>query len=365
MGQLRTRPVTTAHVVAPATVDDPARPSGGNTYDRRLCTGLTELGWSVALRTVPGPWPRPDGQALAALAESLAGVPDGSVVLVDGLVASGAPDVVVPAATRLRVAVLVHTPLAALLEDGAAADVHRAELAVLSAAAAVLTTSEWARGWLLDRYGLTPGRVHVARPGVATADLAAGTSSGGELLCVAAVVPGKGHDQLAQALAQVTDLPWRCTCVGALHLDRRFVRRVLREAEEVGIADRLRFTGPLGEEDLDRLYAAADAALLASRFETYGLVVTEALARGLPVVATRVGGVAEALGRSPDGTLPGLLVPAEDPDAFAAAVRAWLCDAGLRARLRRSAHARRTLLAPWSMTARRVADVLEQAGTQA
>ena len=93
--------MTTAHVVAPDAVDDPARPSGGNTYDRRICTGLTELGWSVRLHTVPGPWPRPDAQALAALSACLAGVPDGSTVLFDGLVASCAPDVVAPAADRL------------------------------------------------------------------------------------------------------------------------------------------------------------------------------------------------------------------------------------------------------------------------
>ena len=352
--------MTTAHVVAPDAVDDPARPSGGNTYDRRICTGLTELGWSVRLHTVPGPWPRPDAQALAALAACLAGVPDGSTVLFDGLVASCAPDVVAPAADRLRVAVLVHTPLGALLDEVAVEGVHRAELAVLSAAAAVLTTSAWTRRWLLDRYGLDPSRLHVAEPGVATADLASGTPAGAELLCVAAVVPGKGHDQLVEALARVADLRWRCTCVGALDLDRPFVQRVMREADEAGIADRLRFTGPLGTEALDDLYAAADAVLLASRFETYGLVVTEALARGLPVVATRVGGVSEALGRAPDGTMPGVLVPRDDADAFAAAVRAWLSDAGLRAHLRRSARERRLLLAPWSATARRVADVLEQ-----
>ena len=357
--------MTTVHVIAPDAVDDPARPSGGNTYDRRISTGLIELGWSVRLHTVPGPWPRPDAQALAALAECLAGVPDGSTVVLDGLVASCAPEVVVPAPTRLRVTVLVHTPLAALREEDGAEDVHRSELAVLSAAAAVLTTSAWTRRWLLDRYDLDPGRVHVAPPGAASAGLAPGTPTGGQLLCVAAVVPGKGHDQLVRALAQLTDLPWRCTFVGALHLDRPFVQRVVREAEEAGVADRLRFTGPLAEDDLDAVYAAADALLLCSRFETYGLVVTEALARGLPVVAARVGGVAEALGEAPDGTPPGLLVPAGDPEAFAAAVRSWLGDAELRAGLRRSARRRRLLLAPWSVTARRVADVLAHTSAEA
>ena len=62
------------------------------------------------------------------------------------------------------------------------------------------------------------------------------------------------------------------------------------------------------------------------------MVVTEALARGLPVVAAEVGGVPEALGHGADGTRPGVLVPPDDPAALGAALRAWLTDADLRER---------------------------------
>ena len=61
------------------------------------------------------------------------------------------------------------------------------------------------------------------------------------------------------------------------------------------------------------------------------MVVTEALARGLPVIAADVGGVPEALGHGADGVRPGLLVPPDDPAALGAALRAWLGDAELRA----------------------------------
>lgn len=352
--------MTTVHVVVPDTVDDPALPSGGNTYDRRICAGLTALGWSVHLHAVPGRWPRPDSQALAVLAEVLAGLPDGSIALLDGLVASCTPGLVVPEADRLRVVVLVHLPLGELPDAGRLGHTRAAELAVLSKAAAVLTTSNWTRRRLLDRYVLDPARLHVAEPGVDSADLAQGTTAGGNLLCVATVIPGKGHDQLVAALAQVSDLAWRCTCAGAVDLDPTFLRRVIRQTEESGIADRVRFVGPLGANELNRLYAASDVLLLASRLETYGLVVTEALARGLPVVARSVGGVPEALGQANDGTRPGLLVPAGNGEALAGAVRDWLSDGQLRERLRRAAQERRLTLAPWSVTARRVADVLRE-----
>ncbi len=93
--------------------------------------------------------------------------------------------------------------------------------------------------------------------------------------------------------------------------------------------------GPRTGLDLDAATPRADLLVLASRGETYGMVVTEALARGLPVVATEVGGVPEALGHGADGARPGLLVSPGDAAALAAALRRWLGDAELRGRLRR------------------------------
>ena len=208
----------------------------------------------------------------------------------------------------------------------------------LEAAAAVVVTSEWSRRRLEALYGLP---AHVAEPGVDAAGLAPGTAAGDALLCVAAVTPGKGHDVLLDGLATVGDLPWRCTCVGSLDRDPAFADGC---AGARGLRDRVRFTGPRTGAELDGAYAAADLLVLASHAETYGMVVTEALARGLPVLAADVGGVTEALGHGEDGTRPGLLVPPGDPAALGAALRAWLGDAELRGRLRRAARERRASL---------------------
>ena len=118
------------------------------------------------------------------------------------------------------------------------------------------------------------------------------------------------------------------------------------------------FPGPRTGADLDRSYAAADLLVLASRAETYGMVVTEALAHGLPVVAADVGGLTEALGHGADGARPGLLVPPDDPVALGAALRAWLTDDELRSRSRRAARERRASLSRWTTTTALVADAL-------
>lgn len=350
--------MTTLHVVVPDGIDDPARPSGGNTYDRRICDGLAELGWPVRVHAVPGSWPRPDAAAHAALAGVVGRIPDGAVALIDGLVASTAPEVLVPQASRLRLIALVHMPLG---QDAGAVDVRAREGAVLSVAASVVTTSAWSRRALLDLYALPGDRVHVAEPGVDAADLAPGTATATSLLCVAAVIPGKGHDVLLTALATVTDLRWKCLCLGSLDRDPAFVKSLRRRFLDDGLADRVCFPGPRVGADLDRSYASADLVVLASRADAYGMVLTEALARGLPVVATDVGGVAEAVGRGKGGTRPGLLVPPEDPAALAAAVRAWLVDPEVRLAWRRAARERRASLPRWSTTTSVLAGVLAEA----
>jgi glycosyltransferase involved in cell wall biosynthesis len=306
--------VTTLHFVLPDGIDDPRRPSGGNVYGRRVIQGLAGLGWTVHERRV----------------DELTRIPDGELVLVDGLVAS---DEVVRETARLRVVVLVHMPIGR---------------APLEAAAAVVATSRWTREWLLGTCALPEGRVHVVEPGVDVAPISNGTPAGRELLCVGAVVEAKGHDLLLEALAKLHDLDWRCVCVGALDLEPDFVDRL------PSLGGRVVRTGPLTGADLDTAYAGADVLVSASRAETYGMVVTEALVRGLPVIATDVGGVREAIGR-PDA---GVLVAPDDSLALAGALRCWLTDAAQRDRLRSGARRRREGLTDWQHTSRRLADVL-------
>jgi glycosyltransferase involved in cell wall biosynthesis len=350
--------VIAVHAVVPDGIDDPARPTGGNVYDRRLCRGLASLGWSVHEHAVRGFWARPDAESYAALADAVQRIPDDAVVLLDGLVASTAPEVLVPQARRLRLVVLVHMPLGHRPANDRADDARMRERAVLSAAGAVVTTSVWTRRRLLELYQLPADRMHVAEPGVDAADLATGTAAGGALLCVAAVTFDKGHDVLLDALATISDLSWHCVCVGRLDRDLAFVDGIRRRSLDGGLGDRVYFPGPRTGADLDRSYAAADLMVLASRAESYGMVVTEALARGLPVVAADVGGLMEALGHGADGARPGLLVPPDNAAALGAALRAWLGDAELRARLRRASCKRRESLTGWSTTASVVAGVL-------
>lgn len=328
-------------------VPEASAPSGGHTYDRRLTAALGELGQPVRTVALTGAWPRPDRGAAAELSAVLDRTLEGSRVLVDGLVACGVPEAVLPHARRLRIAVLVHLPLAdeTGLTAEAARDLDARERAVLRGGVDAVATSAWAARRLAEHHGLE--RVAVVRPGVDPAPLARGSGfeedadSPPRLVCVASLTPRKGHDLLLRALCGLRDLAWTCVCAGPG-----------APPPHPGLDGRVRFTGPVVGAELDQVYDSADLLVLASRAETYGMVVTEALARGVPVVATRVGGVPEALGRAPEGRVPGLLVPPQETVALELALRTWLTDRGLRDRLREAARLRRSELAGWPEAAR-------------
>jgi glycosyltransferase involved in cell wall biosynthesis len=333
------------HLVVPQGIDDPSRPSGGNTYDRRLAAALLARGWPVHVVEVEGGWPWSAAIGATGLERTLDDLPDGAVVVVDGLLASRLPSVMVPAGERLRVLLLVHLPVG-VDDESARSDEGR----VVAAATSVVTPSDWCRDWLVTHYDLDARRVRVARPGVAAAHAVTGSADGARLLTVGNLAPVKGQDRLLAALSEVRDLSWHWTCVGSTALDPGFVARLHARALEL--------VGPLTGDDLDAAYASADLLVLPSRAETYGMVVTEALARAVPVLAADVGGVREALGETADGRRPGLLVR---PDGLAPALRLWLSDATRRADLRSAARVRRCELVGWSETAARVADVVRQA----
>lgn len=352
----------TVHFVLPGDVADPAVPSGGNVYDRRVCQGLAEAGWRVHRHAVPGEWPRPRQGARAELARTLAALPHGAVTLLDGLVACGVPEIVVPQAGRLRLAVLVHLPLAAEtgLAPQEARDLERRERAMLQAAAVTVATSPWAGRELAERHRLAPGRVRVVPPGTDPAPLAPGTDGASRLVCVAAVTPRKGHDLLVRALGLIGGLRWSCICAGPLQRAPRHVARVRELIGRLGLGERISLAGPLTGERLEACYAAADLVVLPSRAETYGMVVTEALARGIPVLTTTADALPDTLGRAPDGRVPGLLVPPHDVRALADALRRWLGDPALRERLREAARARRRTLPGWDLTVRHLGKVLQE-----
>src|SRR5215475_12582292 len=315
-------------------------PTGGYEYDRRVANGLRSRGWTVRVHSLGSSFPAPTSAALAHARETFARIPDGRVVLVDGLALGALPDIAEGEAGRLRLVALVHHPLAA-------------ETGLEPARAEALRRSE-ARALL--EYGVPLARIVAVEPGTDRAPLARG--SGGpavELLCVAAIVPRKGHAVLAEALFHLATRAWRLTCVGSLARSPETVARLRHRLAELRIADRVRLAGVLDRAALDACYARADAFVLATFHEGYGMALAEALARGLPIVSTRVGAVPDTV---PDDA--GLLVPPGNVAALRDALARVIDDAALRARLAAGARRARERLPTWEEACARIEDAVSR-----
>lgn len=347
MGLLRDRTVIRGPLwfVVPAGIDDPRRVSGGNVYDLRVRDELERLGWSVRTREA-----EPD-----AAADAFADVPGDGLVLVDGLVAASSPAAVEGAAQRTRMVGLVHMSIAAFPEPSPRT--LDAEARALRSLRAVIVPSVWLRDDLVRRDLAAVERVVVAEPGADAASVAAGSDSGVALLCVGAVAAHKGQDTLVDALAALGPTGgWTCTFAGSLDSDRRFASAVSDGATRAGISERIRWAGVLAPHQLESEYHRSDLLVAPSRTESYGIAVGDALRRGIPVIASRVGGLPEAV--RPPGA--GMLVPPGDAAALEAALRRWVAEPELRSRMTEAARAARLRRPGWGDTARDVDRALRE-----
>jgi glycosyltransferase involved in cell wall biosynthesis len=340
-------------VVVPGRFD--AR-TGGSIYDRRIADGLRARGWIVDRRELSDTFPRPTPTDLDAAARTLASLADGAVVIIDGLAFGAMPDVVLREASRLRLVALVHLPLALEIGlDPVEADRLRCcERRALAAASLVIATGKTTIDALADS-GVTRDRITLVEPGTDRAPLAHGSGSATvHLLCVAAVTAGKGHDVLIGALASIPHRNWTLVCVGSLTRQPRVSARVRELVGDRRLTDRVLFAGELDQDDLASAYDRADLFVLATRRETYGMAVAEALARGLPIVSTTTGAIPDLVGDA------GLLVAPGDEAAFARALEDAIGDPARRERLATNARVRRDRLPTWDAAARQMAAAIDE-----
>ncbi len=307
-------------------------------------------------RALDASFPAPTVEALAHARGILTAIPEGDLVLVDGLALGALPHLAEAEGSRLRLVALVHHPLAAEtgLPPHRADALRRSETRALAQARRVLVTSR-STAALLSGYGVPAERVRVVEPGTDPAPSAAGSGSGPlRLLCVAALVPRKGHDILFHALAGLRDRPWHLDCIGSLKRDSAWAGALVHLRHELGLARRVSLLGSLDDDELGRRYGAADLFVLPSRFEGYGMAFAEALARGLPILAADAGAVGATV--PPEA---GLLVPPDDSAALGLALRRVLDDPTLRRRFAVGARTAGVRLPTWPQAAAAFAAALE------
>jgi len=342
---------TAFHFIHPGPV---SRMSGGTRYDLRVVDELQRAGWDIAIHELAGRFPVVDGVAKAA-AMMIENIPDGDTVVFDGLVLPAFDDALVRHAARLVPLAVVHHPTAdeTGLSDADSARLFDIETQLFAALRRIVVPSPAMARRLAD-FGVAADRIAVAEPGIEPATRAPG--SGGDraaLLCVATLTPRKGHVALLEALSDCADLDWTLVCAGPTDSDPSTTAAIEAAIQRLGLSARVRLVGTQVGAALDACYAAADVFVLASRYEGYGMVFAEAMARGLPIVASGGGAVGDTV---PDAA--GIVVPVDDRAALTAALRRMIADPEFRKARAAGAWTAGQALPRWSDTAARVADAI-------
>ena len=335
------------HFVFPG---DPNALTGGYIYDKRIIDGLRSSGRRVYRHLLPNGFPFPNARTLEESSRIIRGIPDDSLVVVDGLALAPLYQVIGEQASRLVLIGLIHHPLSEETGISAAQKsfLLTQEQRALAACAHIVVTSSTTASTLISDYDVTRHRLTVVEPGVDPAPLALGSCDDTlNLLCVATLTPRKGHELLLNALAPLRDYSWRMSCVGDLERDMATATRAQQCAKRLGFADRVVFRGVLGRSELAQQYYSADLFVLASRYEGYGMALAEALACGLPIVATCVGAIPVTVPSN-----AGLLARPDKSKALTFALKRFFTEPRLRERLRAGARASRVRRRSWDIAVR-------------
>lgn len=343
--------MTPAAFVIPGDID---LPTGGYAYDRRVLALLPQHGVAARHVALPGSFPMPSAADMAEAERRLTALPADIVLLIDGLAYGAMPaDAIVR--VRQPIVALVHHPLC--LEAGLTPQrqqqLRQLETTALAFARHVIVTSEPTARTLRADFAVPAARITVAEPGTDPAARARGSDGDTlQLLAVGSIVPRKAYDVLVHALALLRGRPWHLTIAGP---DRSVeASAALQDAiADTGLADRVSLVGPVAQTRLAELYATADAFLMPSLYEGYGMVLGEAMARGLAIVCTTGGAAAETV---PDAAA--LKVPPGDVGALTQAIQRLLDEPALRRRLADASWTAGQALPRWDETARRVAAVI-------
>ncbi|WP_305987591.1 glycosyltransferase family 4 protein [Roseibium sp. MMSF_3544] len=333
-------------------------PTGGYGYDRKIITGLRDLGWQVDLVSLGEGFPLPDQATLDEAQKRLTRLPHGEALVIDGLAFGVMAEAAAVLADQLDLVALVHHPLCreTSLSPETAAALQESERKALSFTNHIIVTSHATATQVMDLFDVPEQDISVVLPGTekpAMVDRAERESL--RLLSVGTVVPRKGYDLLFSALETLKEYDWHLDVVGGTDADTGCYRLLQAQLADLVLTERVTFHGAVAPEELSGFYGNADVFVLASRYEGYGMAYTEALAHGLPVIGSGGGAVADTL---PEGAA--IYCGTEDVGKLRAALELLIQDNAKREEMAMAGARAASALPDWMDAATEFASALER-----
>ena len=325
------------HLVFMTPSPDPA--GGGSAFNAGLLPALRALGHQVETATA---------MPLAS----------GALPIIDGMLLPDLEPHIEALAAQDAVVIVHHTSAKAGRDPTARNTIRDIERRMLPRLRRVITTSAPVAERLTADYGVAaPILLPPGLPDLPRSPGSGGPNSSGpscHILSLGVLTPRKGHDRLLRALARLFDLDWTLTIAGDTQRDPLHAASIATLIQDLNLAARVTLLPDPTDEALAAGWNRADLFALASSWEGYPAAMAEALRRGIPVLALRVGGVPDLVPQT-----AGILCAPDDAPTLSKSLRRAIYDRTLRAALAEGAFHAGAALPSWDQQARAFLTILE------
>ncbi|MBI4763106.1 MAG: glycosyltransferase family 4 protein [Deltaproteobacteria bacterium] len=300
--------------------------TGGYIYDRKIITGLSERGYRVVLHNPGNDFPFPGRESLDQYHKILKAIEPGETVIIDSLALGPAEEIISLFSAQNPMVALMHLPLFMnpSFNEKEKKFFKFQETRALSKMRVIIAVSRHTKQ-MIQKCGINPSLIQVINPQAESLKRKENYPvAPRNLLCVANYTRNKGHSMLIEALVDLKNPDWIMRCYGDQTMERDYFAKMRQMVNSYGLENRILLNGPWPHEALPEVYRSSDLFILPSEYESYPMVLAEALVYGIPVVAAKAGGIPEVV---PEGA--GILFKPRSIDSLRAAINEVIGNNGL------------------------------------
>ncbi len=214
-----------------------------------------------------------------------------SIVIIDSLILGTIPEILEKFTSKHIVAGMIHLPLSLnpSFSENEKKYFRERENSSFKHCTLLIVTSDFTKSELI-KSGIYDEKIHVVTPGINTSiNQRSYPDKPKNLLCVSRILSSKGQLDLINALANLQHFNWNLTLCGGYDEQDDYYKEIRNRILISGLEDRIDFTGELPGLEVEKYYQQTDLFILPSYFETYSMVLQEAMAFKLPLIAANAG----------------------------------------------------------------------------
>jgi glycosyltransferase involved in cell wall biosynthesis len=264
--------------------------TGGHLYNMHIINGLKNKNYSVSLQAAGGKWDNKEGiDKMCRL--YLQKIPWGSCIIIDSLILASLTNLVRKSMDRFKFLGLIHLPVSYDIKTGIHGKLSEDELGALNHMHRLVVTGGFTFD-LLCNAGIDPRKITIIQPGTdqfpRKAQYARVPSN---LLCIANYSALKAQDVLIRALSRLKTRNWTLHLYGDTDRDPEYTSFLRSLILYLGLESRIIVHRIVERQNISKVFLEADLFILPSLFESYGMVLSESLAHGIPVISTLAGNI--------------------------------------------------------------------------